>query len=166
MRVVYAVGSRSGWPFEVYVLFGNEHEAQRHAHFSAYRFDVFPLPVYDTYEDCPAVARLDDSGISRAMFTLPDDEIEFARLLEHSPEEGAVRGVARDTVYAIGGYNDTEPNVCVLYASAEEARRHVDSAYPHMKAFPLIVYRTYDGCPADARYVTAGGPLSQLVVPK
>jgi hypothetical protein len=51
MRCVFAVGSDVGWPVEVWALFSTEAEARRHADAAAYEFRVFPLLVYDSYDD-------------------------------------------------------------------------------------------------------------------
>jgi hypothetical protein len=62
VRVVWTVGTKRGWPPEVYVLFAAKREAQRHAASAAYIFDVLPLAVYGSYDDCPTALKLTDSS--------------------------------------------------------------------------------------------------------
>jgi hypothetical protein len=170
MRVVYAVGSRVGYPFEVYALFDEEADARRHADASAYAFDVFPLPVYASYDDLPFAARAVNAGnVARLsvahIFGLGEDEIEFARLAA-SEAQAEGHGNQNGRVYSARGFNEREPEVYALYATDDEGQRHVTDAAYHVAVVPIEVYPSYESCPAEQRYAIDHGPLSQHIHPK
>lgn len=163
-RVVYAVGSISGWPPEVFAIYANVDQARRHANGSAYLFDVFALPVYETYEDCPEPWRLTDSGRSSASapHRLLVEEIASAELRMDSPPLSD----ADPVLWAVGSHEDSSPEVWVLYENTAEAARHVDAAYFMLRAFPVAVYENYEACPPERRFTESGPPLSQLIKPR
>jgi hypothetical protein len=176
-RIVYGVGSFRGYPYEVFVIFESESEARRHADCSSYAFDVFPLVVYERYEDCPPELRMTDSGVSRQILTLLAEELEFAQLLEvetearHAQEPMLEPSDSSESrrdrrVFAVGSHEEWSPEVYVACDTRAEAERYVAAAYPMSRVFAIPVFRTYEECPQQLRYVEAGGALSQLIQPR
>lgn len=61
--IVYAVcAEQPGPPLEVYAVFDSEEEARRHVDAAYYMFQVVPVRVYRSYDDCPEAQRYTDSG--------------------------------------------------------------------------------------------------------
>ena len=44
------------------------------------------------------------------------------------------------------------PEVYALFETREEAKRHLDAAYPVFRIVPLTVYESYDDLPQRDRY--------------
>jgi hypothetical protein len=161
VHYVFAVGSDVGWPVEVWVLFASEAQARLHADAAAYAFTVFPLPVYDSYDDYPTPLKADASAwqaIARAV----SDEKDFARLVaDESPPASS------GSVFAAGDFESTGlPEVRALYRAQVEAERHVAEAPGALSLRSLDVYASYDSCPSDQRFDRPGPALSQLVRPR
>lgn len=163
MRAVWVVGSNRGWPLEVYVLFSTAREARRHADLSTYEFDVFPLPVYDRYEDIPMGLRLDSPANVPNMRTMASDESDLARMVAES-EMATVEQLPPAPVHAVGAWEQQGvPEVWVLYERPEEAERHAGAAYYMVETRTLPVFARYADCPQDQRYTSGGSASSQLV---
>jgi hypothetical protein len=164
VRTVWCVGSNVGWPPEVYVIFGARREAERHAALSSYEFDVFALPVYERYEDCPVGLRLEASpSPSPSITTMAEDEPAFAALVASSTE-ATPESVPPNPVFGVGTWErQGEPEVWVLYASQAEAERHAELAYYAVETRELRVFASYAECPRTERYLSGGAALSQRV---
>lgn len=162
--IVFVVGSNVGWPCEVFVLFASEADAARHAEAAYYGFDVFALPVYATYEDCPPAFRLTGPE-SRDFRKVLADEVAALR---HGIPTGTAdaAGFRGRTVWAVGSHEEGSPEVTSLFASREPAREHVKRSYYMQRVFSLPVYAKYDDCPPSQRYLEPGPALSQLVTAK
>jgi hypothetical protein len=161
MRCVFAVGSDMGWPVEVWVLFSIEAEARRHADAAAYEFRVFPLPVYDSYDDYPRTLR-PDGWNSAATLRAVSEEADFARAFAaNSPT------VEATPVYAASDFESTRlPEVRALYETPTEAERHVAAAPGALSSLVMDVYASYEACPAERRFDRPESPLSQHIRPR
>lgn len=169
--MVYAVGaagSDRGWPPEVFVLFETEGEARQHAEKSCYDFDVFPLPVYQSYSECPLPLRLTEARPfwPEKVFREALERALSAELVTTKGQRSKLADRGCRIVWAVGSHEECSPEVNALYASEEDAQQHVDQAYCMSRVFAISIYLTYGDCPLDKRYGEQGPPLSQRVKAK
>jgi hypothetical protein len=86
-RTVYVVCTRDAyWPPEALVVFGTEDAARRHVDGALWSLRVEPLPVYETYEECPP----ENCGLGPGMSGLAEQAL---RRLGIVPPRGRVDNV-------------------------------------------------------------------------
>jgi hypothetical protein len=92
---------------------------QRHADDAAYEFGLFPLPVFDSYDDLPRMLR-PDGYVRGTLRRAAADEAEFARLVAAEMPTTVV-----SPVFAASDFESTSmPEVRALYADRVQAERH------------------------------------------
>lgn len=161
MRCAYIVGSAAGFPPEAWVVFASEREARRHADAAAYEFQVFPLPVYDSYDDLPPSLRV-DAPIGSLRYLSAADESAFARLIE-----AEMPAASAAPVFAASDIESTSvPEIRALYETEAEAQRHAALAPGALSVLELPVFATYVDCPPELRFDQLGPGFSQLIRPR
>lgn len=173
------------------MLFATEWEAQRHAAAAAYGFQVFAMPVYPTYDDCPSFLRFVGPVTSSISQSFAQEVAAYRIRLtpvwpgpygppDDRPTPSGVPIHDARVVYAVGpdegGPSEDEeawpeeeqavPEVSVLFETPEAAKRHVALSTWMERYFALPVYARYEDCPPEKRYLQRGEPLSQRVLPK
>jgi hypothetical protein len=129
---VHAVGSSFGWPAEVVAIFATEAEAQRHADVCGWEVDVFPVAVYEAYDDVSVPLRETDTGLNALELA---DEIAFAALLDDAdPPPAVIYGVAAE---------HAPREISVFYAAREEAERHVAEGVYTSVVVEAFVHRSH-----------------------
>jgi hypothetical protein len=150
---IHAIKSSSaGWPPEVWVVFASLPDAREYVERARWAFRIETMPVYASYQECPAENRGTNGGMSViAAQSLGRTESEGDRRTWRDLSDGA----HIHTVYAVAAHDSDSwdyTEVELFYASRSAAEEDVAHRYAMAMVVPFDVYRSYQDCPADRRF--------------